>query len=60
MIFFQPIKNNSISEELTDLLKMRNIHIDLLKGFAIVLVVVGHSIQTLTNNDFENPLFKFI
>ena len=39
---------------------MRNIHIDLLKGFAIVLVVVGHSIQTLTNDDFENPLFKFI
>jgi putative acyltransferase/acetyltransferase len=39
---------------------MRNIHIDLLKGFAIVLVVVGHSIQTLTNDDLENPLFKFI
>lgn len=36
---------------------MRNIHIDLLKGFAIVLVVVGHSIQTLTNDDLENPLF---
>jgi acyltransferase 3 len=30
-----------------------------LKGFAIVLVVVGHSIQTLTNDYLENPLFKF-
>lgn len=39
---------------------MRNIHIDLLKGFAIILVVLGHSIQFLSHNNFENPLFKFI
>ena len=39
---------------------MRNIHIDLLKGFAIILVVLGHSVQFLSNNNFEDPLFKFI
>ena len=42
------------------MLKKRNIHIDLLKGFAIILVVLGHSIQFLSHNNFENPLFKFI
>ena len=39
---------------------MRNIQIDLLKGFAIALVVLGHSVQFLSDNNFENPLFKFI
>lgn len=39
---------------------MRNIYIDLLKGFAIILVVLGHSVQFLSDNNFENPLFKFI
>lgn len=39
---------------------MRNIHIDLLKGFAIILVVLGYSVQFLSNNDLDNPLFNFI
>lgn len=34
--------------------------IDSLKGFAILLVVIGHSIQKATNNDFTTLSFRFI
>jgi len=39
----------------------RNILMDFLKGFAIILVVLGHSIQTTQAGSFDdNPVFKLI
>lgn len=47
--------------------KKRNEFIDIIKGVAIILVVIGHCIQYgsgkeffVSNNFFHNPLFKFI
>ena len=47
--------------------KERNIYVDVIKGIAIILVVIGHCIQfgsgraCLESEDFFNdPLFKFI
>lgn len=34
--------------------------INSLKGLAILLVVVGHVLQTITNEDFSHPIFRFI
>lgn len=45
------------------MLKKRNYLIDVLKGYAIILVVYGHSIQFLMSKNqdfFENPVFKII
>jgi fucose 4-O-acetylase-like acetyltransferase len=39
--------------------KVRDRFLDALKGFSILLVVAGHSIQTLPNFD-DNPVFRFI
>lgn len=42
-------------------MKERNVLLDVLKGFAILLVILGHSIQYNQINDFDqNPLFRFI
>jgi len=43
-------------------MKKRFEYIDTLKGFAILCVIWGHSIQFLRNNDdsFKNPIFEFI
>ncbi len=45
----------------------RNIYIDVIKGMAIILVVIGHCIQFGSGRDyfesedfFNDPLFKFI
>lgn len=38
----------------------RNILLDFLKGFTIILVVLGHSIQFSQNNFDANPIFRII
>lgn len=38
----------------------RNLTIDAIRGFAIILVVLGHVIQHLDPNFFNNPLFNLI
>lgn len=42
------------------LINKRNELLDILKGFAIILVVLGHSVQYLLGNNNENWLFSFI
>lgn len=39
---------------------MRNLYLDSLKGVAILLVVIGHVIQTFVSNWQEYPAFKLI
>lgn len=41
-------------------IKNRNLNIDALKGFAILLVVLGHSIQTNLTNFDDNIIFRVI
>ena len=40
--------------------RKRLVSIDFLKGLAILLVVLGHSVQVLTKKPFEDYLFNFI
>jgi fucose 4-O-acetylase-like acetyltransferase len=40
--------------------KMRSIHVDMLKGLAIALVVLGHGVQTNIGNFDQNLLFRII
>jgi fucose 4-O-acetylase-like acetyltransferase len=58
----EPLDLEKIMNELQSINKSayREIVIDSLKGFAILLVIIGHSIQVTTNNDFTSLPFRFI
>lgn len=44
----------------TQYIQLRDTVIDLLKGFLILTVVLGHAVQWKTYNDFSHPIFRFI